>query len=432
MRNIVTRGVFIYENLAVFEDSKWTIYAWWLMLGTVGSALGGVLFSPRMASPWWILPAYLAAVAVVKKSFVKVAQRVFPSDFWWQVTSIFLTTFLLACIPPGVSLLTSNSILAVLMIVASSLVVGFLHTAFRVVFTRDHIAWVYAAAPCATVAAFTGWFVLRSEYVDTANLVSAAIAGAIVGAVYTLLTTLLLQLMWDPSATQSFLGTAAVDKDGEFEQALEFHARAIALKPNNPKLYATRADTYIKQGDLVSAWADISHALSLDPKCAEARLLRAVLMADEGNLDGAIAEYDQLVNHKWGYQDAYLHRARAYSQKGDYDRALADYELASKLGEDAALTFAHRAETYYQMGDYDRAIADCGLTMSTKTMTPIAWTMALLTRGKCYAAKGDDELASRDFVQVLEGFSAPNLIKEAEDGLSKLKHKTQESTELEP
>jgi hypothetical protein len=141
MRNIVTRDVYFHENLAVFQDSKWTIYAWWLMLGTVGSAFGGILFSPRMASPWWILPAYLAGVAFVKKAFVKVAQRVFPSDFWWQVTSIFLTTFLLACIPPGISLLTSRSIFAVPLIVASSFAVGFLHTAFRVVFVRDHIPW---------------------------------------------------------------------------------------------------------------------------------------------------------------------------------------------------------------------------------------------------------------------------------------------------
>jgi tetratricopeptide (TPR) repeat protein len=291
---------------------------------------------------------------------------------------------------------------------------------------------VYAAASCATIAALVGWFFLRNYMVEPLSVVSAAVVGAIVGAVYTLLTTLLLQLMWDPSATQSFFGTATVDKEGEFEQALEFHARAIALKPNNPKLYAARADTYIKQGDLDSARADINHALSVDPKCAQARLLRAVLMADEGDLDGAIAQYDQLVNYKWGYQDAYLQRARAYSQKGDYDRAFADYELAGKLGEDPALPFAHRAETYYQMGDYEGAIAECELTISTQTMTPIAWTMALLTRGKCYAAKGDDELAASDFLQVLEGFSAPNLIKEAEDGLSKLKNRAQESPESEP
>lgn len=241
-------------------------------------------------------------------------------------------------------------------------------------------------------------------------------------------------LMWDPSATQSAFATVTLDKEGQVEAALELHEQAIALRPEDPKLYAARAETYIKIGDVDRARADIENALTLDPKCAEARLLRADLMSEEGDLDGAIAEYDQLVHHKWGYHPAYLGRARAYSAKGDYDHALADYEEARKLAEDAVLVFAHRAATYYQMGDYERAIAECNQTLGTQTMTPIAWAMALVTRGKSYAAKGEDQLAANDFLFVLERPYNPTLLKAAEDGLRAIESKAQQtsSPDLQP
>lgn len=432
MRNTITDSVMIGETLAVFQDSKWTIFGWWVLMAATGGALGGIAFSPRLLSPWWLLPIYLTAVVVIRKALWKLVQRVFPQNVAMEVMTMFFATFVLACLTPGISLLASRKIVMVPVIVIASLATGLLHTVFRVVFVRDALAWAYAAASCAPIATIAGWLLFRPEI--AANMTFAAGLGAVVGLVYMLLTAILLALMWDPSASHAAFATATLDKEGEVETALELHEQAIAMRPEDPKLYAARADTYIKIGDVERARADIAHALTLDAKCAEARILRADLMAEEGELDGAIAEYDQLVHHKWGYQPAYLGRARAYSAKGDYDRALADYEDARKLGEDAALTFAHRAETYYRMGDYDRAIAECDRTLETQTMTPIAWAMALLTRGKSYAAKGEDQLAANDFTVVLESPYNPTLLKQAEDALQAIESRAQQTspTDSEP
>ena len=417
------------ESLAVFQDSKWTVYFCWLLLGITGGLSGGLFFSPQLTSPWWVLPAYITGVLALNKAFAMIVRRIFPPDFWWQVTPMFLATLLLACLTPGISLLTTRSIIVVPAVLVGSFVIGLVHSIFRVVFVRDMLAWVYAATACALITAIIGWLLFRPE----SSLSSAAVVGAIVGFVYPVLTTLILELMWDISRSQSNFGTILADKGGDFEEALDLHEQAIALEPNNPKLYAARADVYIKQDELNRARADIAHALTLDPKCAEARLLRAVLMADEGDLDGAIAEYDQIVDYGWFYQDAYIHRARAYSLKGDYDRALADYDMASKVGEDAVLTFAHRAETYFQMGDYDRAIGECDMILSKQTFTPIAWTMARLTRGKSYAAKGEDDLAEANFLEALRSEpSNSKLIKEAEDGLRALESKAQHDSPQSP
>ena len=157
-------------------------------------------------------------------------------------------------------------------------------------------------------------------------------------------------------------------------------------------------------------------------------MLRANLLVEAGDLDRAIAEYNQLVNYKWGFYPAYLNRARAYSLRGDFDRAFADYHRSAKLGDDAALTLANRADTYYRMGNYDQAITDCDQTMSLTTLTPIAWVMALITRGKCHLAKGERELAASDFREALNRTSNAPLLKEAEEGLRTIQIEAHESS----
>lgn len=425
----VKQGVDFQEAFAVFHDSKWTTYGWWLILAICGGALGGIAFHRALTSPWWRLPVYVTGVVLIRKIFITIAKRVFPKGFRWQVTGMFLMSFLLACLLPAISMLTSRTIFVVPVVVIGSLLIGYLHSMFRTVFVRDLLAWVYAAAPLATIAAMTGWLLFRAETLTPSNAVHAAVAGAIVGLVYVLLTTLLMELMWDASAAQSSYGTATLET-GEVEEALALHERAIALKPEDPKLYAARAEVYLKIGDVDGARADIAHALTLNPQCAEARLQRAVILAGEGHVDEAIAEYDQLVDYGWGYQQAYFNRARAYAFKGDHDRALADYDQAIKLSDEPTLAHAWRAETYYKIGNYDRAIADCGRAMARTTSTPIAWTMAFVIRGKCYAARGEDDLAAEHFLTALQSPSTPALLKEAEDGLRALESKAQKTAKI--
>src|ERR1044071_9910112 len=128
--NIVTRRVFVQESVAVYQQSKWTIYSWWLVMGTTGGALAGFMFSPALASPWWALPVYVAAVYGFKRAMTNLAQRVFTPEFWLQVTSFFLTTFLLACLSCTVSLFTSSFWFGLLVILSISYVIAYFHTLF--------------------------------------------------------------------------------------------------------------------------------------------------------------------------------------------------------------------------------------------------------------------------------------------------------------
>ena len=418
--NIVKKRVFVQETITVYEESKWTIYALWLVQGTVAGAFGALTFSPQLTSPWWLLPAYLLAVFLIKRASMKLAQRLFAGEIWWQVTNIFLASFLLAGVVAAVSRLTSWIVIALPLVLVLSFFVGFFHTICRVVHAREYFTWVWFTLPFGPAAALTGWLLLHTQALTLSTVGSAAAAGAIVGFLYAFLTTLLIALMLDISVSQSKIGTAYVDKHNEFEEGLKLHAAAIAANPKNPELYVARALVYIRRDDLNEAQADAERALALDPKSREARLVKAIIKSEQGNGDAAIAEFDQLVDCKLGYQVGYLYRARAYSRKADYHRAAADYYNSLRLTKDPALTLVNRAETFYRMGHYDLAIADCETVLKKKTMTSIAYTMALVVRGKSYAATGKRQLAENDLGTVLESTTDAALLKEAAEGLHTL------------
>ena len=423
--NFLTGDIF-EENLAAFQESRRSIYGGWMIVGISGGVLGAVAFGPQLNSPWWVFAAYLAAVAATKKAFVKLARRVFPGFAWWNVTSVFLPTFLIACLPLAVQSLTSRAWIALPLIAIGSFIVGFVHTLFRIVFVRNHIAWAWAGAPCAAAAGVTGALLLRTVALSPQSIASLAIVGAIVGALYMLLTILLLEWMWDEAAHFAGLGTAYADKKENFAEAIALYDRAIGLKPNDAKLYAGRADVYVKGGDVSRAMVDIKKALALDSQCVKARLTCAALLTEAGDGDGAIAEYDEIIRRKPFDAVALVNRGRALSAKGEFERALADFNLSRGLGDDDAMTFAGRAEAYHKMGNYEQAISDCDRTLATGTMTPVAWAIAFLVRGKCYAAKGERERAASDFWEALQRTFSQPLISEAEECLRALESESSE------
>jgi hypothetical protein len=77
------------------------------------------------------------------------------------------------------------------------------------------------------------------------------------------------------------------------------------------------------------------------------------------------------------------------------------------------------------MGNYDSAMESCAHTMTISTVTPVAWAMALVIRGKCQMIKGNYELAAADFNAVLTGSFERTVIREAEEALRALPTSTE-------
>jgi hypothetical protein len=72
--NLVKVDRFGREALTVFLESKRTLYAWCVCLGTLAGALGAVTFSGEINTQWWILPVYLALVFGIKRGLMQVAR----------------------------------------------------------------------------------------------------------------------------------------------------------------------------------------------------------------------------------------------------------------------------------------------------------------------------------------------------------------------
>ena len=406
------------EALTVFLESKGTLYAWWVCLGTLAGALGTIAFTPELNTRWWILPIYPALVFGIKRGLMFVARQVFPGESWWLATNVFLPAFLLAALAPAVSALTSWRIVAIPFVIVIGFFIGLLHSAFRLVFVRAYFAWVWSGAALGAVTAVAGWLLLRTF--GPLTLVTAAVIGAAIGLLYIMLTTLLLEYVWDAASSLAQQGILAVDKYGEFVQGLSYMDYALTLEPDNAKLYAARAEVYFKQGDLERAHADVKHALGLDGGNPEARVMRANLLVEAGELDRAIATYDEVIADKANFYPAYLHRARAHSLKGNFDRAWDDCDQAARLAEDDALVQVTYAGINYRMGNYDAAMEACDRTLTTKTVTPVAWAMALVIRGKCQVIQGNDVLAAANFNSVLSRSFDWAVIREAEEALRAL------------
>lgn len=423
--NIVKADRFGLESLTPFLESKRTLYAWWICLGTLGGALGAITFSPELHTRWWILPIYLALVLVFKRGLMIVARRVFPGDSWWSATNVFLPAFLLACLGPAVSAITSWKIVAIPLVIVVSFFTALLHSGLRPAFVRDQLAWVYSGAALGVVIAVAGWVVFSRFGPFT--LVTAAVIGAAIGLVYILLTTLVLEYMWNAASSLAQRGMLSVDKHGEFTQGLQYMEQAISLDPNNAGVYASRAEVYFKQGDLERADADVKHALTIDARNPEARVMHANLLVESGDLDSAIAIYDQVIADKDYFYPAYLNRARAHALKGDFDRAWYDCNRAAKMHEDTALAQVTNARIHYLMGNYDSAMESCNATLTTKTVTPVAWAMALVIRGKCQMTKGNYEHAAADFNHVLTTSFDWAVLREAEEAMRALRTTMEEN-----
>jgi hypothetical protein len=138
-----------------------------MVLGTAGGASAGFMFSPLLDSPWWVLPAYVGVVYAFKRATTKLAEWLFNGDFWWQVTSVFLTTFSLTSLVCVVWLLTASIWISLAAILVVSFVIGLFHNLFRTVFVRHQFTWWYLAPLAAPLATVTGWLLLRTQTVDS-------------------------------------------------------------------------------------------------------------------------------------------------------------------------------------------------------------------------------------------------------------------------
>jgi len=97
--------------------------------------------------------------------------------------------------------------------------------------------------------------------------------------------------------------------DGDYEKGIELFTKAATLMPNNPSIYANRANCHSYLGDLDAAIKDYATAID-----------KAIAIIGNAN-DPRMAIF-------------YYNRGYAYEKANHFKEAIADYEMTIELDED--------------------------------------------------------------------------------------------------
>ncbi len=118
------------------------------------------------------------------------------------------------------------------------------------------------------------FFYLRSEMYDKAE------------ADYFKLITL------DPKDAQPYtqLATIYLRRDNDFEKALIYLDKALAIQPNDKRIMTTRGELYIKRGKNEKAIEDFTSVLAIDPFDSYALFKRSAVYERLGQIDKAIGD----------------------------------------------------------------------------------------------------------------------------------------------
>lgn len=142
----------------------------------------------------------------------------------------------------------------------------------------------------------------------------------------------------------------ALELNGLLDQALKKINEAIALAPQDPAVWSSRAYYFELRSDYAKARLDLEKSLSLDNEHAESYAYRGDTHEALKEYGKALKDYTKAIKLNSDDENNYLRRARLYNQLGKYDKAIVDateaLEMAPNLGE----AYYYRAYANEQLG----------------------------------------------------------------------------------
>jgi len=167
--------------------------------------------------------------------------------------------------------------------------------------------------------------------------------------------------------------------DGDFDAAIALYPDAIALVPDYPVAYFSRAIANRSAGNFEDALADFETVLELVPGEAQIHASTAALHALLGDVDSAVTEMEIFIE-KAGIEalsesdlesyDAYMRvasgeyvsqfyisRSGTLRDAGRYEGAISDLEFAIENEPDEPLLYARLGLNYLDMGQIENAVA---------------------------------------------------------------------------
>ena len=147
---------------------------------------------------------------------------------------------------------------------------------------------------------------------------------------------------------------AAMNK--EYDKAISFLLRGIALDPNNATAYINLGLTYEKQGNLTKAIPLWEKAIALDPNYASAYFNLGLAYYNQGNTTKAIQSYEKAIAVDPDYVNAYNSLGVVYDNQGKFTKAIQSYEKAIEVDPDYAKAYYNLGIVYDDQGKFTKAI----------------------------------------------------------------------------
>ncbi len=110
--------------------------------------------------------------------------------------------------------------------------------------------------------------------------------------------------------------------------AVEDIAKAVAVRPDQPKLIALDARALLENGDIVQSRAELARALSLAPNDATTVEVAAAVAVYDGDYDAALRYLNQSLHDRPSDTTSGFARGRVWFYKGDWRRAIGDFTVA--------------------------------------------------------------------------------------------------------
>ncbi len=149
----------------------------------------------------------------------------------------------------------------------------------------------------------------------------------------------------------------------EFGRALTASNIAIKKIPSKDKeyksfAYSTRAQVFLNLNDTVHALKDYAQAIALTPEDDRLYNTRAQVYYEQGKYDLADNDYRKMISLKEGDVMGYMGLGRNANAQKKYEDAIKLFDYVNKLEPSYSSAYSFRAESYIGLKKYDEAIDD--------------------------------------------------------------------------
>ena len=165
-----------------------------------------------------------------------------------------------------------------------------------------------------------------------------------------------LQLNPELGQAHAVLAAVEVDRDWNWEGALEEYRLALRLNPEYPTAHHWYALHLSRLGQHAEAGAEIEQALQLDPLSLIINTDAGEIFYRAGKLDRALTYLQKAIELDPNFADAHLVLGEVEERRGELAAAIGQFQTAEKLFDDAPNAVALEAHGLALAGDRARAL----------------------------------------------------------------------------